>query len=61
MLLNIAKVEVELNSDVDMYLFFEKGWRGGVYFICKRYSEVSNKYLKSYDSKQEPKHLLWWK
>ena len=35
-----------------MFIIFEKGMRGGISFISNRYSEVSNKYLKSYDPKQ---------
>ena len=50
---NKIKVEFELISHADMYLFFEKGMRSGVSYISKRYSQASNKYIKSYDSKQE--------
>ena len=32
----MTKVELNLISDVDMYLFFEKGMRGGVSYISKR-------------------------
>ena len=46
--LDIIKVELELTSDADMDLFFEKGIRGGVSYISKRYSQANNKYLKSY-------------
>ena len=35
-----------------MYIFFEKGTRGGISYICNRYSKANNKYLKSYDPKQ---------
>ena len=52
-MLNATKVELELISDEDMYLFFEKGMRGGDFYISKRYSKVTNKYLKSYSPKQE--------
>ena len=34
--LSMTKVELDLISDVDMYLFFEKGMRGGVSYISKR-------------------------
>ena len=37
-MLNITKVEVDIISDVDMYLFFEKGMRGVVPYISKRYT-----------------------
>ena len=55
---NMTKVEVEFIPDPDMYIFFEKGTRGGVSYISNRYSKVNNKYLKSYDPKQESKHII---
>ena len=58
-MLNMTKVELELISDADMYLSFEKGMRGGVSRVSKRYSKANNKYLKSYDSKQGPKHIIY--
>ena len=48
-MLNMAKVKLELISDLDMYIFFEKGMRGGVSYISNRYRKANNKYLKSYD------------
>ena len=33
--LNMTKVELELASDADMYLLFEKDMRGGVSYISK--------------------------
>ena len=39
------------------YIFLEKCTIGGIFYISNRYSKASNKYLKSYDPKQEPKRL----
>ena len=50
---NITKVVLKRNSDVDIYVFFEKGMRDGVSYIFKRYSKARNKYLKYYDPKKE--------
>ena len=48
----MTDVNLELISDNDMYLFVEKGIRGGISYIAKKYSKVSNKNMKSYfDSK----------
>ena len=58
-MLNITKVKLEVLSDPDMYIFFEKGMRGGVSYISNRYSKANNKYLKSYDPKQESKHITY--
>ena len=58
-MLNISKVEIEFISDADMYLLFEKGMRGVVCYISKRYSKTNNKYLNSYDPKLESKHTTY--
>ena len=51
-------MELELIPDPDMYIFFEKGTRGGVSYICNRYSKASKRYLKSQDPKEESKHII---
>ena len=52
----MAKLEFEIIPDPNMYIFFEKGTRGG---ISNRYSKANNKYLKSYYPKQESKHIIY--
>ena len=56
-MLHMTKIELKLISDADTYLFFEKAMTDGVSYISERHSKDNNKYLKSYDSKQESKHL----
>ena len=58
-MLNMIKVELKLIPDPDMYILFEKGTRGGVSYISNRYSKADNKYFKSYDPKQESKHIIY--
>ena len=58
-MLNMTKVKLELISDPDMYIFFENSMRGGVSYISNRYSKANNKYLKSYDPKEEAKHIIY--
>ena len=58
-MLNMAKVELELIPDPGMYIFFEKGTRGGVSYISNRYSKVNSKYLKSFDPKKESKRIIY--
>ena len=53
-MLNTTKVKPELISDPDM-----RGMRGGVSYISNRYSKANNKYLRSYDPKQESKHIIY--
>ena len=55
----MTKVKLKLISDPDMYIFFETGMRGGVFYISNRYSKANNKYLKSYDPKQESKYVIY--
>ena len=57
-MLKITKIELELIPDPDMYIFFEKGRRGRMSHISNIYSKAKNKYLKSYDPKQESKHHI---
>ena len=42
-----------------MYLFIEKGLRGGIFYIAKRYSEANNKYMENYDSKKLSKYISY--
>ena len=58
-MLNTTKDELDLTSDAEMYLLFEEGKRGGVSHISKGYSKANNKYLKSYDPKQQSKHITY--
>ena len=41
-MLKMTKVELEKISNPDMHLFIEKGMRGGVSYVNKRYSKASN-------------------
>ena len=59
-MLNMTKRKLELISDPDMHIFFEKGTRSGVSYISNIYSKANNKYLKSYDPKQESKHIIYF-
>ena len=58
-MLKMKKVELELIPDLRMYIFFEKGTRVEISYIYNRYSKANNKYLKSYDPKQESKHIIY--
>ena len=52
-MLNMIEVKLELIPDPKMHILFETGTRGRVSYISNRYSKAENKYLKSYDPKQE--------
>ena len=55
----ITKIEVELIPDPDMYMFFEKGTRSKISYVLNNYRKANNKYLESYDWKQESKHIIY--
>ena len=48
-MLKMTIVELQLISDIDMYLFVENGMRGGVSYIAERYTKVNKKYMKPID------------
>lgn len=55
--LKLTKVEIELFKDIDMYMFIEKGIRGGICNIMKRYAVANNKYCNNYDDSKETTFL----
>ena len=57
--LKVTKINFQLIPDPGMYIFFEEGIRGGISYIYKRCSKANNKYLKSYNPKQESKHVIY--
>ena len=54
-MLKITGVKLEKISDIDKYLFIEKGLRG-ISYIAKRYAKANNKYMNDYDPKNS-QHL----
>ena len=52
-MLKMTKIELDLISDSDMYIFFDKGTGGGICYISNRYSKTNSKYLKYCDLKQD--------
>ena len=57
-MLKMTKIKLELITDLGMRMFFGKGTRGGISYISNRYNKAKHKYLKSYDPKQESKHII---
>ena len=54
-------VKLENISDIEMYLFIEKGFTGRISYIAKRYSNANNKYMKDYDPKKPSKFSTYLK
>ena len=58
-MLKMTGIKLEPISDRDKHLFIEKGLRGGISYICKRFSEASNKYMKNYNPATENKFIMY--
>ena len=48
----MTDITLEKISDVNKYLFIEKGLRGGISYIANRYAKANNKYINDYDPKK---------
>ena len=55
----ITKIKLDFIQYPDMFIFFEKGTRGGISYISNRYGTANNKYLKYYDPEEEAKHIIY--
>ena len=51
-MLKTTGVKLEKISDIDKHLFIEKGLRGEISYIAKRYAKANNKYMNYYDPKK---------
>ena len=51
--------QLELLHDYDMLMFFERGIRGGINHIIKRYAEANNPYMKNYNPKEPTKYIQY--
>ena len=58
-MLKMTNVKLEKISDIDEYLFIEKGTRGGVSYIAKRYDKANNKYMSDYDSNKQSTFITY--
>ena len=52
--------KLDLLTDIDMLLMFEKGIRGGICHSIHRYTKGNNKYMKDYDKNKESSYLKYW-
>ena len=51
--------ELQLLHDYDMLMMFEKGIRGGISHISKRYAEANNKYMANYNSDKPSTYIQY--
>ena len=58
-MVKMTAVKLEEIFDIDMYLFIEKGLRGEISYIAKRWSIANNKYMKDYDPRKLSKYISY--
>ena len=56
----MTDVKLEKISDIDKYLFIEKGSRGGISYIAKRYAKANNKYMSDYDPEKPSTFITYF-
>ena len=59
-MLKMSGVRLRLIDDVDMHLFIERGMRGGISYIAKRYCRANNEFVKGYDEDVEKSLITYW-
>ena len=58
-LLKFTRVSLELLTDSNMYLFVEKGLRGGISMVSHRHAIANNQYMQNFDPSQPDSYLLY--
>ena len=58
-LLKLTGIKFEEISDIANYLFIEKGLRGEISYIAKRYAKANNKYMSDYDSNKQSTFITY--
>ena len=58
-LLNKTGVELELFTDLEMHLFVERGRRGGISMVSKRYAKANNPLVPDYDPSKPNKYIMY--
>ena len=58
-LLKKTGVELELLTDYDQHLFIEKGLRGGISMVSKRYAKANNPKVEGYNSSNPNTYILY--
>ena len=58
--LKMTGVELEKISNIEKYLFIEKGLKGRISYMAKRYAKANYKYIRDYDPKKPSKFITYF-
>ena len=58
-LLKKTGVELELLTDQDMHLFIERGMRGGISMVSKRYAKANKPLVEGYDPRNPTNYITY--
>ena len=58
-LLKSTGVSLELITDPNIYLFVEKGLRGGISMVSHRHAIANNRYMQNFDPSQPDSYLMY--
>jgi len=58
-ILKMTGINLELMTDIDQFLFIEKGIRGGVSYIPNRYVKANNPYISTYNPDQPSNYISY--
>ena len=58
--IKINKDRLELLTDIDQHLFIEKGMRGGISMVSKRYAKANNPLVADYNPNQENNYIMYY-
>jgi len=58
-LLKKTGVELELLTDLDMHLFIERGMRGGISMVGKRYAKANNPLVEGYNPAEPTTYITY--
>ena len=58
-MLKMIGIKLELMSDIDKFLFIEKGMRGRISHIANRCGEANNEYMSNYDPEKLNNYLMY--
>ena len=58
-LLKKTGVELELLTDLDMHLFIERGMRGGISTVSKRYAKANNPLVEGYNPAEPTNYITY--